>query len=211
MAPADATAAAEEEAGSLPKEPEKQELNKGDLTSVKYALDDVVADVVTEAGYPRDDTASNVRILLSLIVCLTVPASHFLPSYVEENHAHLLALGKNTVVFACLAVYALGSVSMAAFAYLYEKDAILITKQKKGAFSSSGLRVTTNIERFDDMYKITLAPVTYGQQFERDPMDFEKSITQWIDVNGVVAEEVVRKDVSKFLKSYEKSAYKKTK
>jgi len=61
------------------------------------------------------------------------------------------------------------------------------------------------------MYKITLAPVTYGQQFERDPMDFEKSITQWIDVNGVVAEEVVRKDVSKFLKSYEKSAYKKTK
>ena len=40
-------------------------------------------------------------------------------------------------------------------------------------------------------------------------MTFEKSITKWIDVNGVVAEDLVKKDMTKFLKQFEKSAYKK--
>ncbi len=42
-------------------------------------------------------------------------------------------------------------------------------------------------------------------------MTFNKSITEWIDVNGVIAEDVVKKDVTAFLQKYEKSAYKKTK
>ena len=40
-------------------------------------------------------------------------------------------------------------------------------------------------------------------------MEFGKSVTKWIDVNGVIAEDIVKKDLNKFLKSFAKSAYKK--
>ena len=35
-------------------------------------------------------------------------------------------------------------------------------------------------------------------------MVFEKSITQWIDVNGVVAEDIVKKDMEKYEKKNKK-------
>jgi len=149
---------------------ELRKINKGDLAAVKHALDEILVDVVTDADYPEDFTASNVRILLSLVVCLMAPASHFLPAYVEEHTS--FDLSKKAIILLCLAVYAVGSIILTAFAYMYEKDAILFTKQKKGTFSSSGLRVSTNMERYDDTYQITIAPLTKSgknkeQQFER--------------------------------------------
>ena len=96
---------------------------------MKHALDEILVDVVTDADYPEDFTASNVRILLSLVVCLMAPASHFLPAYVEEHTS--FDLSKKAIILLCLAVYAVGSIILTAFAYMYEKDAILFTKQKK--------------------------------------------------------------------------------
>ena len=76
--------------------------------------------------------------------------------------------------------------------------------------------MSTQLERFQDVYKITIEPKGNAKrreerQFERDPMTFEKSITKWIDLNGVVAEDIVRKDLKRFLATFEKSAYKKKK
>ena len=90
---------------------------------MKHALDEILVDVVTDADYPEDFTASNVRILLSLVVCLMAPASHFLPAYVEEHTS--FDLSKKAIILLCLAVYAVGSIILTAFAYMYEKDAIL--------------------------------------------------------------------------------------
>jgi hypothetical protein len=225
--------------------PEYQKLNKGDTAGVKYALDELLVEVVTgdkQGGYPEDFTTSNVRISLSFLVCLMAPVSHFLPEYLEgkrgeEWYLKLKAtlgmapekeITTPAVVLTCLVVYALGTIALAVLALAYERDAILFTKPKKtGTFSTSGLRVSTELERYDDMFKVIFAPlqpaakgkkgtsssspakINKEKQFQRDPMVFEKSITQWIDVNGVVAEDIVKKDMEKFLKQFEKSAYKK--
>merc|ERR1739848_555354 len=134
------------------------------------------------------------------------PASHFLPPYLEK-HGHLPDLPGGAV-----------TKDAVLFQYLYEKEAILFTRQKKGAFSSSGLRVSTRMERFDDAYKITVEERKAAggkasknaamSTFTRDPMTFQKSITKWIDEDGVVAQDLLQKDVKKYIKSFEKSAYK---
>ena len=41
--------------------------------------------------------------------------------------------------------------------------------------------------------------------------EFKKSITKWIDVDGNIAEDIVRKDMSKFVEAFETSQYKKSK
>lgn len=224
-AKAGAASAGGEEAGEKKKEEERKVANKGDLGAVKHVLDELVAEVVTtECEYPEDFTSSNVRILLSLVACLMAPASHFLPPYLEK-HGHLPdlpggggAVTKDAVVLLCLVVYGITFVALVLFQYLYEKEAILFTRQKKGAFSSSGLRVSTRMERFDDAYKITVEERKAAggkasknaamSTFTRDPMTFQKSITKWIDEDGVVAQDLLQKDVKKYIKSFEKSAYK---
>ena len=40
-------------------------------------------------------------------------------------------------------------------------------------------------------------------------MTFEKSITKWIDVNGIFAEEIIKADMKGFLEAYEESKFKK--
>ena len=188
--------------------------NKGDQGAVKHLLDELVADVVTsECEYPEDFTSSNVRILLSFAACVAAPASHFLPPYLEREGITLLSTdektSKNLIVLACVLFYAVSFLALLAFQYLHEKEAILFTKQKKGVSSSSGLRVSTRMERFDDVYKITVVERKSARgTTNSDPMTLERSITKWIDEDGVVAEKLVSKDVKRFVKAFEKSVHK---
>ncbi|QDZ18419.1 putative subunit 2 of microsomal signal peptidase complex [Chloropicon primus] len=194
--------------------------NKWDMGSVKHTLDEVIADVVTrDCEYPEDFTASNVRNVLSLLACLMAPASHFVPPYMEKNEVYFLSsemkTSKNLFVLACVVVFGVNFLALLAFQFMYEREAILFTRQKEGSYSTSGLRVSTVMNRFDDVYKITLEERKAGgntgskeKLFGKDPMTFEKSVTKWIDEDGVIVQDVVASDVAKFVRAFEKSAYK---
>ena len=128
-------------------------MNKGDTVGVKFALDELLVEVVTgeDLGqYPEDFTVSNVRIALSFLICLMAPCSHFLqPSYLDkkflqdDDGAHVggvydkylplpqgFVITDAHVVLTCLVMFLILSAALTAFAYFHEKDAILITKPK---------------------------------------------------------------------------------
>ena len=203
----------EEEDTTTTKEVEEKVVKKEDMAAVKHALDEIVADIVTsDCGYPENFTASNVRMALSFVACLMAPASHFLPPYLEK-HEKIEAKSKNAVVLACVVIYAIFFTALALFQYLYEKEAILFTGPKQsgaGAPSAFGLRVSTGMEKFDDVYKVTLAPVfasgntAVAATGGGGEFSLEKSVTKWIDTDGVIAEDVVKRDVKRFVQAFEK-------
>mmetsp|Transcript_11877 Transcript_11877/g.30325 ORF Transcript_11877/g.30325 Transcript_11877/m.30325 type:complete len:230 (+) Transcript_11877:250-939(+) len=200
-------------------------VNKGDIATIKHVLDNIFVEVVSDAEYPEDFSVTNLRMFLSVITCLIAAASHA-PSLLLSEESLGRPVNFETdlapVIWLCLGLYALGQASLIVLAYYVEKDNILFTKHRKGTFSGCGLRVATRMDRYCDQYNVEIGPNTnkfagiFGVKeaegsTKSETREFKKSITKWIDVDGNIAEDIVRKDMSKFVEAFETSQYKKSK
>ena len=173
-------------------------VNKYNSGGVKQAIDDIICEFLLERTHrSENNNVTNLRIVLSFIGCVVAVAAQF--------HTYIIKFN-TPLIIVCVSIYGLISLILAAVMKFKVKDNIIIVKSDKffgglGENSDDEIVVSTEAEEFDAKYRVTLedrgASVKKGVSAKKE---FET--TAWIDVNGVVHQDVVSKDFGKFFDDF---------
>ncbi|XWS74848.1 hypothetical protein CRYUN_Cryun01aG0033200 [Craigia yunnanensis] len=79
---------------------------------------------------------------------------------------------------------------------------ILDESVSEGSVTSTGLVVSSKLPRFSDLYTLTIASADPKSISAGKPVEFTKSVTQWITKDGVLVEGLFWKDVEALVNDY---------
>lgn len=173
-------------------------VNKFNSAGVKQAIDDIICEFLLERTHrSENNNVTNLRIVLSFIGCVVAVAAQF----------HTYVIKFNTpLIIVCVSIYALISLILAAVQKFKVKDSIIIVKSDKffGGLDDGNddeIVVSTEAEEFDTKYRVTLED---RGVFVKEKVSVKKEFdtTAWIDVKGVVHQDVVSKDFGKFFDEF---------
>ncbi|EPS61128.1 hypothetical protein M569_13671, partial [Genlisea aurea] len=159
--------------------------------------------VVTSKGYPEDVRLSNIRLFLGAIVIVIALFAQFYNKKFPENRNFLMACIASYPFF-----YVVVNGVLQVIIRFREKNAIMFTYPPPGIFTSTGLRVTSKLPRFSDIYTLTIASADPQSKSAKPSVQLSKSVTQWFTKDGVLVEGLVWKDVEALLEEYAKGTKK---
>ncbi|KAK9828910.1 hypothetical protein WJX72_002748 [[Myrmecia] bisecta] len=172
------------------KEPAK--LNLADGTTLKRALDEHVVKVLAKAGYLEDHLITDTKIGLGFLTCAIALLAQFYPKKYPANWGLLLG---------CVVAYVICTAALNLFTTLYEGDAFLITKPKKGAPEQAALRVTSKLPRYSTQYTLIIG--SNDKKLASESIKHEKYIGEYFHEDGFLAEDVLQADVQELLRLHE--------
>ncbi|XP_022744661.1 probable signal peptidase complex subunit 2 [Durio zibethinus] len=164
-----------------------------DHNSIKHILDESVSEIVTSRGYVEDVRLSNVRLFLGTIIIVIALFAQFYKKKFPENRDFLIG---------CIVLYIVFNGLLQLIIYTKEKNAILFTYPPAGSVTSTGLVVSSKLPRFSDLYALTIASADPKSISAGKPVEFTKSVTQWLTKDGVLVEGLFWKDVVALIDDY---------
>ncbi|TVU14296.1 hypothetical protein EJB05_37757 [Eragrostis curvula] len=190
-------------AAATPAKATPKKANLLDPHSIKHLLDETISDVVKSKGYAEDTRLSNWKLGIGAAVIAVALLAQFYPKKFPQNREFLLGCIALYPLFAGWAdTYVVLNVVLLILSYTKEKDAILFTHPPAGAFSSTGLVISSKLPRFSDMYTLIIASADPQSISANKPVQFTKSVTKWFTKEGVLVEGLFWKDVEKLIDDY---------
>lgn len=173
----------------------------GDTQALKTALDDSMAQMILERGFPEDHSISNVKIALGLLASAFGLFGQF-HEYIGfakfPYDRHILGL--------CVGGYMVCSMLLSVHAILWEKNFIVACKGEADAANTwpqesevpawckdiVAVKVETKLERFSDEFVVGYHLQTSGGTWH-DVEEHTQSICKWFDAEGLFLEEKFQK------------------
>ncbi|XP_022747174.1 probable signal peptidase complex subunit 2 [Durio zibethinus] len=171
-----------------------------DHQSIKHSRDESASEIVRSRGYVEDVRMSNVKVFLGTIIIVIALFGQFYKKKFPENRDFLIG---------CVVLYPFSQSFFILFygllqliIYTKEKNAILFTYPPAGSITSTGLVVSSKLPRFSDLYTLTTASSDPKSISAGKPVEFTKSVTQWLAKGGVLMEDQFWKDVETLVNDY---------
>lgn len=176
---------------------EEVKVNKWDGTAVRNALDDEIRVILTaDYKYEECHKLADGRLLLSLLAVADAGVAllwdWFYPFPASQ-----------TVLIGCVLTYFVLMGILTMYTQFYEKGIFVVAKKKDevGLEPAKVFTVSSNLERFNDMYRIEMSMHIDGSGGnEKAEAKLEKSIAAWVDSNGLIVKNLLRKDVDRLHK-----------
>eukprot|EP00126_Sphaerothecum_destruens_P009333 Sdes_comp20485_c0_seq1m14867 len=169
------------------------------IPSVKNALDDGIKNAISkvcgfEESFWITDLKLFICILGSLFAFIAVGYSYFVP----------YPLCKPVLTF-CVALYFSITLSLSLFVFFVEKDIIMIGKKTNEDDSTEyHIKISTVLPRYSEFLTITATLTENSSSSVPKTHTIKRSIANWIDESGYVAEEILTKDIRHLVAKIEK-------
>ncbi|XP_003746788.1 probable signal peptidase complex subunit 2 [Galendromus occidentalis] len=188
-----------------PQEPVKVE--KWDGAAVRNALDDEIRQILTkEYKYEENFQLPDGRLFISL---LAVGAAGWALLW---DWWHPFPASREVLVL-CVVSYFLLMGALTLYTKFIEKGVFVVAKKKDevGLEPAKVFKARSQLERFDDIYKLELSMHTEGDKSKKSArVCLEKSIASWFDSEGTLRKDLLRKDVDKLHRSVQDASSKKS-